>query len=276
MSNPDWRPLATVNFRSFHAARVQAHYAAQWLARAARAHVPAQPHDGHTSLAWDDRFGGLTTHPLHGGVRVGLRLADLTLVVLGSAPQMLALDGRADPEVRTWLGEQLAGRGLDPAALDAPVPYDMPDHVLGLGARYSLDELHDQFAALPMWYADAHAMLGRIGRKLTPLRLKPAPVRCWPHHFDLDSVVELGRDRGIGLGFSPGDEYCDEPYFYVTMYPEPRIPGLPLLPPIGHWHTHEFLAAFAPAHKIAAATDQAGYTEAFFDTAVEGALKALR
>ena len=31
-----WRPVGAVNFRFFHAARLQAHYAALWLARAAR------------------------------------------------------------------------------------------------------------------------------------------------------------------------------------------------------------------------------------------------
>jgi hypothetical protein len=101
-------------------------------------------------------------------------------------------------------------------------------------------------------------------------------VRCWPHHFDLDCLLDLGRGRSIGLGFSPGDQYCDEPYFYVTIFPEPRIPSLPLLPPLGHWHSHEFVAALAPAHKVVAARDQAYDTEAFFAAALDAALKALR
>jgi hypothetical protein len=276
MGNPDWRPVRGVDFRKLHDARLQAHYAAQWLARAARAYIPAQRHDVHTSLGWDQAFEGMTTHPLPDGTRVGLRIADLTLAVLGAEPQTLSLDGRAEAEVRAWLGRQLAAMGLDAAALDAPSPYGMPLHVLAIGARYSLDELIDPFRVLATWYPNAFGLLGRLQQQLVARKLKAPPVRCWPHHFDLDSAVVLGPDRGMGVGFSSGDDYCDEPYFYVTIYPEPVIPLLPLLPPQGHWHSQEFVAAFAPAHKIVVAADQGAYVEAFFGVAVEAALRALR
>jgi len=51
-----WQSVPRANFMFLHAARLQAHYAAQWLSRAARAYVPAEPHDRHTSLGWDDAF----------------------------------------------------------------------------------------------------------------------------------------------------------------------------------------------------------------------------
>jgi hypothetical protein len=259
-----------------HAARLQAHYAAQWLARAARAYVPPQPQDRHTSLGWDDAFGGLVTHALPGGGTLGLRIADLTLAVRGDRPAELALDGRAEPEVRAWLGAQLSGRGLDAGKLDAPSPYAMPPHALALGARYSLDELNDAFATLALWYANANSALGAVQKRLAARRLKAPPVRCWPHHFDLDCLVALPRGRSMGLGYCPGDEYCDEPYFYTSMWPEPPIPKLPLLPQPGHWHTYKFLAALAPAHKILAAHDQGAYVRQFLDASVAAALGAMR
>src|SRR6478672_4865184 len=125
-----WQSLPRANFMYLHAARLQAHYAAQWLARTARAYVPVRPHDGHTSLGWDDAFGGLITHPLPDGSRLGLRIADLTLAFLDVHPQRLPLDGRADPEVRTWLGGHIAARNLVVGKLDAPSPYDMPLHAI--------------------------------------------------------------------------------------------------------------------------------------------------
>jgi hypothetical protein len=273
MASSTWQPVPRVDFRKLHDARMQAHYAAQWLARVARAYVPKRPDDGHTNLGWDDEFGGLLTHPLPFGTRIGLRLANLTLAIEGGPS--LPLDGRADTEVRRWLGEKLSPTGLDPKKLDAPSPYEMPEHVIALGARYSLDELIEPFRALAAWYADANAVLGSVQQELAKHKLKAPAVRCWPHHFDLDCLVGLGRGRTMGIGFSPGDEYCDEPYFYVTMYPEPSIPGLPLLPALGHWHTHEFLAAFAPAHKIVAALDQGVFVANYLDAAIKAALHAL-
>ena len=101
-----------------------------------------------------------------------------------------------------------------------------------------------------------------------------------PVGFITQSGALMGTlfDRAVamGVGFSPGDEYCDEPYFYVSMYPEPSIPGLPLLPALGHWHTYKFLAALAPAHKIVAATDQGRFVENFLDVAIAAALDRLR
>src|ERR1700761_2747671 len=122
-----WHPIRTFDRARLAAARLQAHHATQWLAGTARADVPARPDDSHTSLGWDAAFGGLTSHPLPDGARLGLRLADLTLALFptdASAPHdTLALAGRRDPDACTWLMSHAGMRNLDPAALDAPLPY---------------------------------------------------------------------------------------------------------------------------------------------------------
>jgi hypothetical protein len=275
MNGPSWQKVAVADYRKLRDARLLAHYGTQWLARAARAHVPAMPGDGHISLGWDDEFRGLITHPLTDGTRLGLRIPDLTLCVLGGAPQSLPLDGRAEPEVRTWLADVLRGRGLDAAKLDAPAPYDMPHHVLALGARYSIEELGDPLAALAVWFANGQSMLNAVRQGLLARKLKAPAVRCWPNHFDMDSLISLGGNRAVGSGFCPGDEFCDEPYFYISIYPEPYIPALPLLPPVGHWHSYKFIAALAPAHKIVASLDQRADIAGFFDISIGAALEAL-
>jgi hypothetical protein len=271
-----WQSVPRANFMFLHAARMQAHYAVQWLARAARAYVAPQLDDRHTNLGWDVAFGGLTTHPLPDGSRLGLRIADLTLAFLDVHPHALPLDGRAEAEVRVWLGGHVAARNLSAGKLDDPLPYVLPDHALALGARYSLDELGEVLAVMATWYANADAALIGVQKHLNARKLKAPPVRCWPHHFDLDCLVALPRGRSMGIGYCPGDEFCDEPYFYTSMWPEPSIPGLPLLPAMAHWHTYKFLAALAPAHKIVAAHDQGAYVQQFLDVSVKAALHALK
>ncbi len=272
---PEWRAVPRMDFHRLREARLQAHYGAQWLARVARAVIPERADDSHANFGWDGVFGGLTTHQLPDGSRLGLRIADLTLTFLEKAPAGLPLDGRADVEVRAWLAGQMTARGFK-GDLNAPLPYELPHHVLALGARYSLEELVPAFEVLAVWFANGHDMLEYERSKLAAKKLNGSEPRCWPHHLDMDVIVSFGRDQGMSVGFSQGDNFCDEPHFYLSIYPEPSIPGLPLLPAVGYWHTFKFLAAFAPAHKIVAATSPVAYCENFFDVAVGGALAARK
>jgi hypothetical protein len=278
MTNVKWRAVDNVDHGRLREARLQAHYAVQWLARVARAYVPPQPHDGHTNLGWDDALDGFTTHPLTDGTRLGLTLADLTLAFLpagGGAPlDVLHLNGHADADVHAWLGPHLTAKGLDARALDAPSPYEMPAHPIATGARYAAADLADALSELAAWYANANGALGRVRQHLIARKFSVPPVRCWPHHFDLDCLLSLPAGRSVGAGFSPGDHYYEEPYFYVSAYPGPAAAALPKLP-LGHWHTQDFTGAVATASDIVAAPDPKAATDTFLQVAADGAIKVL-
>jgi hypothetical protein len=284
MGESDWRPLRGMDQHWLSLARLQAHHAAQWLARAARAYVPPQPDDGHTNLGWNDTLGGFTTHRLEDGERLSLRIADLTLVLHGDEKtpsiQSFSLDGRTDVQARQWLGAQLGERGLDARALDAPSPYEMPTHAVTKGAAYGVADLTDALVELAAWFANAEFLLVRVQRQMIGRNLAASDVRCWPHHFDLATLTSFPTRNAdatgyVGAGLSPGDEYYGEPYFYVSVYPKPGSAALPRLPKLGHWHTHEFTAAVAPAHRIIAANNQKAAAEEFLTAAVDIAIKIL-
>src|SRR4029079_16041101 len=133
-----WRPVGRVDLARLREARMQAYYAAQWLARTARAYVPPQPDDGHTNLGWDNGLDGFTTHPFADGRQLGLRLPDLTLALLenGKIAQSFPLHGHSEAEARAWLGEQMQRLKLSPEALDTPLPYELSPHPLAEGGRY--------------------------------------------------------------------------------------------------------------------------------------------
>ena len=137
MGGFDWRPLRGVDRTQLNEARRQAHYAVQWLARAARAFVSPRPDDSHTNLSWIDAFDGFTTQRPKDDLGLGLRIADLTLVLMGDGTvrgQSYPLNERSDMNARNWLGEQLGAKGLDASALDAPPPYKIPTHAIASGA----------------------------------------------------------------------------------------------------------------------------------------------
>jgi hypothetical protein len=220
----------------------------------------------------------LRTHRLPDGTRLALSVADLTLVLenpAGGGPRF-ALDGQNDADVRTWLAPLMQAKGLDARLLDAPSPYDMPEHPIACGGRYTCSAA---LAAVADWYANATMVLSALREQLVTRGINAPPVRLWPHHFDFDTlasfVTKEGEDGSLGIGFSPGDEYYDEPYFYVGLHPAPHASMFPDLPEIGHWHTDEFTAAIITGSKIVNAKDQAAETAAALEATADTAIKAL-
>src|SRR5262249_5648647 len=138
-------------------ARLRAHYAVQWLARAARAYIPPQMADMHTSLRWDHTYDCFMTRPFRDRSRLSLQIPNLTLTLHGAdrSSQPLSLNGRTDADVRQWLGERLAARGLDPQALDEPSPYEMPAHAIAHGAAYDANGCADALAQIAAYFGNA-------------------------------------------------------------------------------------------------------------------------
>ena len=284
MDQSGWRPLHGIDKARLGEARLKAHYAAQWLARAARAYIPPQPDDGHTSLRWDRSLDEFVTRPLKSGLRFGLQVTKLSLTLRDgddeAGVQTISLSGRSDSQVRQLLGEQFSKLNLDARVLDAPSPYEIPAHAIANGSHYDEVGLVAALTELAAWFSNAKLLLDRIQGQLTVRKFAASSVCCWPHHFDLATLTTLPRrDFGaigfVGIGLSPGDTYYDEPYFYVSVYPKPDPTMLPTLPMFGHWRTHEFMAAVVPAHRILSATDQNTETDEFLRCAVDVALKLL-
>ncbi len=226
----------------------------------------------------------LKTQPLQNGMRLSLQISNLTLALSnGKGPagaQSIFLSGRTDAEVRHWLGDQLGKIGIDAGGLDTPSPYQIPAHAVANGAPYDAVTSAGALAELAAWFSNAELLLDKIRKQLSGRKLVASPVCCWPHHFDLAILTTLPKRAAdatgyVGVGLSPGDEYYDEPYFYVSVYPKPDPSTLPTLPMFGHWHTHEFMAAVAPAHKIVASKTQEAETADFLRCAVDAALKIL-
>jgi hypothetical protein len=179
MSGAEWRVLQAVDQHRLSEARLQAHHAVQWLACAARAYVPPQPDDNHTSLGWHDAFEGFQTHPLKDDLRLGLKLTDLSITLLGgrnASMHLLCLNGRLDGHAKRWLAEQLAANGFDARGLDQRAPYDIPQHPIGMGAAYNTADIADALRELAAWFGNAD-IVGRRGSWTTG----QAWVRALPH-----------------------------------------------------------------------------------------------
>lgn len=246
-----------VNPKDLGEARLFAHYAIQWLARITRAYLPAEKDDSHTSLSWIPGDHVFLTQYLPNGVAFGLMLSELTLFYTGQngAHEELALDGKTDDETGQWVSEIIGKMGLNVDRLHDPSPYALPYHALQNEGTYDCIDTAMALRELSLWYNYAFDMLSLIIEENEKKFLKISNVQVWPHHFDIATSMHLKTDHPqvqptIGVGLSPGDEYYDQPYFYVSPWPYLKPQMLPELPFIGQWHIKGFVGAVALSSRL--------------------------
>ncbi len=238
--------------RALTDARAQLHHCAQFVSGFGISYLPHARDDSHTSMAWDARRGALVSAPFR-GVSVGLRLADLTLLVMRDGfPDVVLPAHRASIVVLAdRLRAALTAAGLDAARYTLARHFEIPTHPVAGGAAFNTDD-RTAFAALAAWYRDAAQLLDEVRAERNG-----SPVRCWPHHFDLATLVTVAEGRTTGAGLSPGDTYYEEPYFYVNAYPAPSREALGgALAGGGRWHTFEWIGAVLPGSDVAGDGDR--------------------
>lgn len=237
---------------TLRSARLELHYAARLLASTAHAMIRHEEDDSHSALTLDNGGAYLETQLLNTkGLTLCLALRELRLEWRRGAHVLegAALAGLRMDDGYRWLNET---RPPDaPLIVEREFP-DFPDHPLAATGTFSThgDTARTQLAG-EFGAADAalHALLesesGASARYV------------WPHHFDLGALLtEPGEGRMVGLGFSPGDSSYDEPYYYVSPYPQPESGQLPAWKGAGHWHTDGFTSVILTATERDAASPE--------------------
>ena len=260
MSDAPWTFVEPPRGLQLTDARLQLHHAAQLATAFGISFLPAKEDDSHTNLEWVARRGVLASHD-RDDVRVALRVADLAVVV---GERALRLSGQTVETAAAWVRERLTESGLDGAGYTLSRHYELPEHPVAGGAPF--DATPEDLAELAHWFDNAAGRLEGL-RKAQP---GASDVRCWPHHFDIATLVTVAPGRTVGIGLEPGDVYYDEPYFYVNLHPRPDAGALPdTLEGGGMWHTHEWIGAVLPASRMSPdRADQPKQVDAFLDSAV--------
>jgi hypothetical protein len=181
------------------------------------------------------------------------------------------LHGRTITEAKDWIRSQINLLGADGSRYTLARHYEIPRHDVAIGESFDASE-QACFEELSRWFANGASMLGALTRTSSTA----SEIRCWPCHFDIGTFIKVSSGRGIGVGLEPGDDYYDEPYFYVNMRPQPtasRARSRPLWGS-GTWHTDEWVGAVLCGSRLGAASSQERQTREFLDSAVS-ACRAL-
>lgn len=246
-----WKTIGMVLPGKLSEARLSLHWAAQLVSAPGTSLLPARADYSHTNLGWDQELAVLTGRNVgEQSLQAALVFEGLELAVIadGRERSSMGLAGHTLPQALGWLGREIAG---DEAALALPV-HEMPSHPLGQGGVFS-DAGPEERAELSAWFANAFALI----QKAVAHEAAASPVRCWPHHFDVASLITLDQGAGaeearsIGVGFSPGDGSYDQPYFYITPWPYPGAEDpLPPLPAGVQWHRSGWTGAVLTAEHL--------------------------
>ncbi|HKG96144.1 MAG TPA: hypothetical protein VKA84_29795 [Gemmatimonadaceae bacterium] len=276
-----WQPISPARARALTDARLQLHHAAQLATAAGISFLPPRPDDSHTNLEWLAASSALASRavPAGGGTafRVAVRVPDLTLLLLPAAPdgrelESYALHGRTLRDAGAWLAAAAGELGADARRFTLARHYEIPAHAVARGAPFDAGAA-DDFAELARWFGNADGML----RALAAATAGASEVRCWPHHFDIATLIDAGAGRSVGAGLEPGDESYAEPYWYVSPHPSPAAgAALPTLAGGGFWHTAGWTGAVLRGSGLTPdASRQREQVEAFLASAVS-ACRALR
>ncbi len=240
-----WTKLGDVDPKELTNARLELHWAAQIPAAAGETLLPLRPDASHTSLQFTN--GLLAGEPI-ASKRAGLRLRDLTLVVLtgDTIAAELPLAKRTLDDGLRFLAKELGAEKL------TRPKHDLPEHAVANGAAFE-GSAQAHYAELERWFENAALAITEAAKD----KANASPVRCWPHHFDIASLVKLDDIRSIGLGMSPGDSTYAEPYFYVTPwpYPPPEM-TLPALRGGVRWNTKGWIGVVLPGSRLVVAESQ--------------------
>ena len=278
-----WQLLGAVSPTALADTRVQLHWAAQAVAAAGAALHEPRPDTGQSNLGWLAGPELLAGRPvLEPPLRLALRLTEPALVLLDAAAatelDRVAIAGTTLDELLAWAGAALAEASPSPHSHRlVRAGYELPAHAVADGGRFRPDPA--AAAELGRWLACADAALGRAAAA----NAGASEVRCWPHHFDLATLITVaggsGEDaRSIGAGLSPGDASYAEPYWYVTPWPYPPAgSALPALPS-GHWHREVWTGAVLTGSETVGAGGadrQAALVAGFLDAAIAACRASL-
>jgi hypothetical protein len=275
-----WRTVGENDLRKLVEARIQLHWAVQPVMAFADSAIVPLPDDSQANLGWREGIEAMVGRRRPDGLSAGLRIPDMTLLVFdreGAIAEGLSLEGQTIDSAVLWLEEEVAARsGGSPERPIRIRDYEMPEHPVATGAVFAVDG-PSAFDELARWFTNGHLVLN----ELTSSDEGWAEVRCWPHHFDLGTIISLessgdtSSGRSIGVGMSPGDASYPEPYLYVNPYGLAAQPtDGPALGSGGRWHTDGWFGAVLTATAIVA--NPGGLQESAVSSFLHSAVDAAR
>jgi hypothetical protein len=252
-----WQTTGNIKPQELTESRLQLHYAIQFIAAIGATLAEPLPDYSHTSLEWNPELKVFVGAVIRAktSFRVALEPIGLTLAILNTQGDTIAvfpLHQKTMAEGLDWLKEGVSRLDADAFQIEflSYPPDDFPDHAVAHGASFDASA-ESARQELTNYYANTHQLL----QEITATTEEASSIHIWPHHFDIATLISLsgtknGEPITVGIGLSPGDKSYDEPYWYVSPYPYPKVEKLPALEGNGFWHRQHWVGAVLTASRL--------------------------
>jgi len=275
----EWLPLGKRAPDELSDARLQLHHLVQILAAFGGTFAEAEEDDSHRAATWTPEMGGFQSRVAEIAGPVSMVVCPFPLQIqirAGGDLHRYVLPGHTLGEAWDWAERELAALlGRSDVELQRP-EFEIPDHRVAHHALF--DANPSALEELSRWYDDASIILGRVQRECPE---EASPIRSWPHHFDIATLLDFGsgpdgEPRTIGVGLSPGDDGRNEPYLYVAPWPRPETTPNEELP-AGCWQELGWVGAILPGGELVPGSgpEQEARARAFVDAALTQARELL-
>lgn len=256
-----WTNIDGTDLKTLKQTRRALHQAIQLVSIFPRNILPHDPTDGTASLIWNKEAKSLQSIPVQNSngleVCTGLSLSNFQLYLSAADTKIcsISMEGKSTNEGLAWLKEELNKLAFETDNLSLDLPYQIEDY--DFSQQLSVDQKAlNEFLSL---YKNTNSILKKEVKKWE----KAFDIRCWPHHFDLATLIPIEVDKAgeivksIGVGLSPGDESIDEPYLYVNVWPTVSEDSLNRHQlPSGHWNTKGWSGAVLTYSELLKQEDQ--------------------
>lgn len=254
---------------SLKEAREELHMLVQFVGMFPRSYLPDDPSDSTSSLIWNNDHNGLLSQPVN-GVRLGLNFLSQELLIINNGSMTsLSTIGKTKNELKEELRDNLSAIGFDRNKFKSDLPYDLPEALVNVDRPFKKKDAV-ALKTLESLYAQTNIILHNIFK----LKDEASEIRCWPHHFDIATLLTVmehedpEKAKSIGFGFSPGDGGYDEPYFYLTPWPYPDLNSLYQLDSPAIWNKEDWVGAVLKFNDIGT-KDLKAIVTSFYKTGLE-------
>ena len=225
MYSYNWPKIEVFQTKQYRDARVEAHNALFWMARAAHSFAEPMPGNSHLHLSWVDEFADFRTQFFADYIQIGINLSELELYFCEKeekVPHSFWLDGKTPAFVEAWYLVELLHRGIDPETFSTSLPFDSKNMLMGDTQDHNASLYKKELKALKDCIDNTIPILEGLANQLknnNKIANNPHKIVLEPESFTLilSNTPSIGNNQKITAGLSAGDNLRQAPFLFTKL-----------------------------------------------------------